>query len=101
MRRIQPTRYVAEFAARVRALTSSCAMRLPPCNRETVSLAAAFTTIAVSSLAFWLSQPATLFNGGATVSARGRQQAAHQGDPFSCDKRSYGPHSVVPVVARR
>lgn len=69
MRRVQSPRCVAIRASTIRAVMSALKMRLRRCKGETLSLAAGLVAIAIGSLAFWLNQPAHLFNGGVSSSA--------------------------------
>jgi hypothetical protein len=76
MRRVQPMRCVAIRASTVRACVSHLKRRLPGCKGETLSLAASLVAIAIGSLAFWLNQPAHLFNGGAPTSASKTEESS-------------------------
>jgi hypothetical protein len=81
MRRIQPMRCVAIRASTVRAFMSDLSRRLPKCKRETLSLAASLVAIAIGSLAFWINQPAHLFNGGASSSTAAIQAPVNRKSP--------------------
>ncbi|CAE6749773.1 hypothetical protein [Paraburkholderia domus] len=53
----------------VSAVMLALKMQLRRCRGETLSLVSALVAIAIGSLAFWLTQPAHLFNGGAAPPA--------------------------------
>ncbi|MGF6903085.1 hypothetical protein [Paraburkholderia sp. GAS348] len=69
MLRIQSMHSVAMRASTVKAVVSALKMRFCGCKGEKLSLTTALMAIAIGSLAFWLSQPAHLFNGGASPPA--------------------------------
>ncbi len=69
MRRVRSKRSVPTPASTVKTVMSALKTRLCGCKGETISLVGALMAIAISSLAFWLSQPAHLFNGGRPPSA--------------------------------
>jgi hypothetical protein len=81
MRRIQPMRCVARWASTVRAFISELKRRLARCKCETLSLAASLVAIAIGSIAFWLNQPAYLFNGGASSSASATEAPVNHKNP--------------------
>lgn len=69
MRRVRSMRSLPMRASTVITVVSTLRTRLCGCKGETLSLVAGLLVIAVGSLAFWLSQPAHLFNGGLPPSA--------------------------------
>jgi hypothetical protein len=55
--------------------------QLSTCKLETLSLAASVAAILLGSIAFWLSQPAYLFNGGASSYASAIEVPQHRKSP--------------------